>query len=297
MMLNDMSGMKGGEMMQFRMILLIGFVVCVALAFPTDAFAEKGENAQKPSIQNGHAQEVSETVKDQDSISKPSPQAKIEITEPDKPKKKVEKVIPDQASEKAQQTVGEVRQKSERASKPLPSTVKETKKVVNNSQPEKNQKEETKTREKQKTSPITNEIHAKTVEDSSTEDVNQPSTKIVQPVEGNKTESIDEVVIENEEPEDKEKKNSPSSQEKYPKDTKAVHSPSHTKVPDGSSKDRSGNGQNTSSLSVKLLLEAEKYLNLKRNQPLVSRTYEFRNQWDNAPPSPPPELLFSRCLI
>jgi hypothetical protein len=338
--------------MHFRSFLLKGFIVGAAFVFPTDAFAEKSELVQKPSTQNSHAMEVVETVKDQDSTSNPSPQAKPEIQVPVQANKKVEKAIPDQASkkvekaipdqasekvekaipaqasekvekaipaqasekvkravqvpnqasEKAQKTVQEVKQGSEKASKAMQSTVKETKKAVKNSLPEKNQEAEaeTQTTKQQKTTPSNNEIHSNEAVESSNksiqhaisgENANQQSTKMVQMLDDDKTvQSIKEAGSINEEPETEEKENIPSGQEKYPRDIMVVHSPHNTKTPDGSSKDRTGYGQHTTSFVDKWLLEAEKYLNLKRIQPLVSRTYEYRNQWVNAPPSQPPQV-------
>src|SRR3982750_2434893 len=79
---------KGGEIMHIRSFLLKGFIMGAALFFPTDAFAEKSEQAQKPSTQNGHAMEVVEAVKDLDSTSNPSPQAKPEIQVPDRASEK-----------------------------------------------------------------------------------------------------------------------------------------------------------------------------------------------------------------
>jgi chemotaxis protein histidine kinase CheA len=347
--------------MHIRSFLLKGFIMSAALFFPTDAFAEKGEQAQKPSTQNGHAMEVVEAVKNLDSTSNPSPQAKPEIQMPDRASEKVEKVIPaqasekvekatptqasekvkkaipvqanekvkkaiparasekvekaipaqasekvekavqvpNQASEKAQHTVQEVKQRSEKASKAMQSTIKETKKAVDNSLPEKNQEAETETTKQQKTTPNNNEIHSNEAEESSDksvqhaisgENTNQQSTKMVQMLDDDKTvQSIKEAGSIDEEPETEEKEKFPSGQEKYPQDIMVVHSPHNTKTPDGSSKDRTGYGQNTTSFVDKWLLEAEKYLNLKRIQPLVSRAYEYRNQWVNAPPSQPPQ--------
>jgi chemotaxis protein histidine kinase CheA len=336
--------------MHIRSFLLKGFIIGAALFFPTDAFAEKSEQAQKPSTQNGRAMEVVEAVKDLDSPSNPSPQAKPEIQVPDRASEKVEKAIParasekvekaipaqasekvekaiparasekvekaipvqarekvekavqlpNQASEKAQQTVQEVKQRSEKASEAMQSTVKEAKKAVNNSLPEKNQEAETETIKQQKTTPNNNEIHSNEAKESSDksvqhvisgENTNQQLTKMVQMLDDDKTmQSIKkEAGSIDEESETEEKEKIPSGQAKYPKDIIVVQPPHNTKTPDGSSKDRTGYGQNTTSFVDKWLLEAEKYLNLKRIQPLVSRAYEYRNQWVNAPPSQPPQ--------
>ncbi|MFC0271793.1 hypothetical protein ACFFIX_10035 [Metabacillus herbersteinensis] len=272
--------------MNIRSFLLKGIIVGAALVFPTDAFAEKSEQAQKQSTQNGHAMEVVKTVKDKDSTSKPPPQAELEVK------------LPNQASEKAQQIVQEVKPSSEKTSKAKQSTIVETKKAVKKVVPNINQEAETKKTKQQKTTPSNNATHTNDVKESSDksiqhvisgENANQ-STKKVQLVEDDKTEqSIKQSGSIIEEQETEEKKKRPSGQKKYPRDIVVVHSPHNTKIPNESSKDRTGNGQSTTSFVEKGLLEAEKYLNLKRIQPLVSRTYEFRNQWVNAPPFQPPQ--------
>lgn len=304
---------KGGEMMKLRSLLLSGSIVCAGLFFPYDAFAEKPDHAQKASEQSDQARgEIVKTMKDLDSIPKASSRKISEKQEPKQPTKEVvekakaipaqasEKAgqkdpLPERANEKAKQSVEESKQKSEKALKVIHTTEKETTKTVKKTVTDQN-KEKTRTSEKQKeTSKDASVKEVKSSEKSAQpvsekKNVEKTSPKILERSEGVQTvKPMKESNDPDDKPEVEEKKNLPSIPDNGLNAKVGIHSLTNQKAPDGPSKDRSGNGSYTSSIFDKFLLESEKYLSLKRIQPFISRKYELRNQWDHAPPSPPPQ--------
>jgi len=296
---------KGGEMMKLRSLLLSGSIVCAGLFFPNDAFAEKPEQAQKTS----EAKEIVEPMKDQDTISNASSNENSVKQKPKQPVKEVvekaevisarasEKAgqkLPEIANEKAQQAVQEAKGKNEKAFKVIHTTEKETNQSVKKSVSDQN-KEKTQTSEKQKeTSPKDPSMkdektsaqlvsERKNVEKASSKTLDRSEEdQTVKPMKESNDDTKDKPGVE-------EKKNLPSIPDNGLHAKVKIHTLTNQKVPDGPSKDRSGNGSYTSSIFDKFLLESEKYLSLKRIQPFISRQFELRNQWDHAPPSPPPQ--------
>ncbi len=284
---------KGGEIMQFRHLLFVALVSFVAFAFPDDTFARENGQAENSNAQN--AQQKVDTVKKEISQPTPSPQAK-----PEKPvQNKVEKNLPAQASEKASKAkplpekasdkTSNTKQLPEKASdqaKQAVNKVKEDKKkMVNSTQPSEQTEKKKSSATEQKA-----EIEVKaslqtvvTTTPSVKESTSNTSEKAddVKPVETSKEEVSVEPKKEDETPVNKEN-NVP---------IKAInpHSSVSQKSSEESSKDRTSKGSNANSTFDKFIVNAEAYLIVKRVQPLISKQLEFCNQWDHAPPSPPPQ--------
>ncbi|EIJ80390.1 hypothetical protein PB1_08522 [Bacillus methanolicus PB1] len=342
--------------MHFRDLFVKGLIIAgTALFFPTGAFADKAELAQKPDSQSSKAVEVvknsqslesskvngrvqansklkteNEAVQNQASTNhsqqvKPekSPQKIIRV--PDQASEKARKAIqvpnqasvkarkavqvPNQASVKARKAVQVPNQASVKARKTLQSTVKRTEKAVNNTIPEKVEvkqgvdKGQTKQKKPQSDKKgihsITNEVEKPSAKSllniDSGEKTKHQYTKMFQKLDNEK---LHQSILKNEggfqktsftdESKSKGKEKTPSRQERYLRDIQVVNSPQNTKIPGGSTKDRTGHSQSTVSFGEKWL-ELEKYWNLKLIQPYVDRAHVYRNQWVNAPPSPPPK--------
>ncbi len=297
-------------MMKLRSLLLSGSIVCAGLFFPFDAFAEKPDKAEKPS----ESKEIVEAVKDLDSTSNASSDENSKKQEPKQSIKKVveksrvfpaqasekagqkeKKPLPQIANEKAQQATEEGKEKSKRALKVIHTTEKKVKQTVKKSVSGQN-KENTQTSEKQmETSKEASKKDVKASEKSAKpvskrKNVEKTTPKILDRSDANQTvKPMKEAEDAYEQPEVEEEKNLPSNPDNGFNAKVKIHSLTNQKASEGPSKDRSGNGSYTSSIFDKFLLESEKYLSLKRIQPFVSRQYELRNQWDHAPPSPPPQ--------
>ncbi|HZH60478.1 MAG TPA: hypothetical protein VEY70_13050 [Metabacillus sp.] len=294
--------------MKLRSLLLSGSIICAGLFFPYDTFAEKPDQAQKAI----EAKEIVETMKDLDSISNASSDENSKKLEPKQPVKEVvEKAVPtpaqasekagqkdtlpEIANEKAQQAVQESKQKNEKVLKVIHTTEKETNQTVKKTVSGQN-KEKTQTSEKQKETSKDASMKVKSFEESAQpvgkkKSAERTSPKILNRSEEDQTvktmkESND---VAKDKPEVEEKKNLPSIPDNGLNAKVKIYSLTNQKAQDGPSKDRSGNGSYTSSIFDKFLLESEKYLSLKRIQPFISRQFELRNQWDHAPPSPPPQ--------
>lgn len=283
---------KGGEIMQFRHLLVVALVSFVAFAFPDDTFAKDNGQAENKNAQN--AQQKVDTVKKEISKPTPSPQAK-----PEKPvQNKVEKTLPAQASEKASKAkplpekasdkTSNTKQLPEKASdkaKQAVNKVKEEKeKTVNSNQP--SEQTEKKSSATEKKAEIEVKSPSQTVV-TTTHSVKETTSKAsekgddVKPADTSKEEVNVEPKKEDELPIKKEN-NVP---------IKAInpHSSVSQKSSEGSSKDRTSKGSNANSTFDKFIVNAEAYLIVKRVQPLISKQLQFRNQWDHAPPSPPPQ--------
>jgi hypothetical protein len=284
---------KGGEIMQFRLLLFVAFVCFVAFAFPNDTSAKENGQAENRNTQN--AQKKVDTVKKEISKPTPSPQAK-----PEKPSQnKVEKTLPAQASEKASKAKRPPEKASDKPSntKQLPkkasekakqavSKVKEEKpNTVNSNQSSVQPDKESLTTEKKeetevKSSPLQTVV---TTTPSVKETASKTSGKVdvVKPVDTSEEKGSAEP---------KKEDNSPVNKENnVPIKAITPHSSVSQKSSEGSSSDRTSKGSNANSTFDKFIVNAEAYLIVKRVQPLISKQLEFRNQWDHAPPSPPPQ--------
>lgn len=79
----------------------------------------------------------------------------------------------------------------------------------------------------------------------------------------------------------------PSKNERYPKGDNLPNPPSRTKASGGPSSDRTSYGNSSTFFTDKWFVWDEAF-NLSLIQPYTSRVAFFQNQWVNAPPSPPP---------
>lgn len=281
----------------------MGFICCAGFAFPDDAFA----TGKKDEVHRVKMDTI-EKGKKEDSI--PKPEQTLESTQPEK--EPITKPIPVQANDKAknksplpekaseQVLTQEKQDKNRNIPKPSDNQTKKTeKKVIADIN-----KDAALTKKKQvKTSNSSNkEENSSTLLNNSVSErsnVRQTTPKIRHVSDKDQTvKSQKEVEAASSKTIPEAKKNVPSHQENVPKKA-TLHSPSNSKVTEGaSSKDRSGNGSHTNSLFDKFLLEAEDYMIAMRIQPFISKQLEFRNQWDHAPPSPPPQRTpFSSFLM
>ncbi|TLS35754.1 hypothetical protein [Pseudalkalibacillus caeni] len=298
--------------MHFRGLILKGLLAGAVLFFPSDAFAEKNDQAKD---HNGKSAEevISKTVeaaagKEPGSISpmsedgqkveqKPASADHSNSHKPDKSEKTIQ--LPDTASEKAQKTVNSAVNK---AAKKLPFGKPENiqgqqKGQKKGNKPSISNKEnhpiDKKDGESSKKSLHTVDVKEKTKKtEVKTKPIKpQPEKKETPPIATSKKDHKKKVEETDNEEMDKSdaKKGSdfPYPQEKLPNDIQVITSSHSTKTPGGSSKDRTGNG--SSSGYVDKWLELDQYWNFKLTQPFVSRAHVYRNQWVNAPPSPPPE--------
>ncbi|MCM3667073.1 hypothetical protein M3204_21965 [Mesobacillus subterraneus] len=78
-----------------------------------------------------------------------------------------------------------------------------------------------------------------------------------------------------------------SQKESSPKRENVPNLPSRTKTSGGSSSDRTSNGNTSTAFSDKWFVWDE-YFNVNLLHPFTSRVAVYRSQWVNAPPSPPP---------
>ncbi|MFV2047705.1 hypothetical protein [Bacillus sp. AFS040349] len=278
--------------MQFRHLLFVALVSFVAFAFPDDTFAKDNGQPENKNAQN--AQQKVDTVKKEISKPTPSPQAK-----PEKPlQNKVEKTLPAQASEKASKAKSLPEKASDKTSntKQLPekagdkakqavNKVKEEKeKAVNSNQPsEQAEKKSSATEKKEETEVKASPQTVVTTTPSVKETTSNASEKgdDVKPVKTSK----EEVSV------DPKKEDEPPVKKENNVPIKAVnpHSSVSQKSSEGSSKDRTSKGSNAKSTFDKFIVNAEAYLIVRRVQPLISKQLQYRNQWDHAPPSPPPQ--------
>lgn len=304
--------------------------------FPTDAFADKAEPAQKVDSQSGKAVEVVKTTQKLEP-SKVNGRVQVNskvITEneaeqnqasnnysqqlkPEKPPQKIirvsdqaiEKVrntlhVPNQAFEKARNALHVSNQAFEKARKSVQSTIKKTEKAVNNTLPEKvevKQGEEKGQTKQNKPQTDNKGIHFKTNEAEkpsekslnnidSGEKTKHQYTKLVQKL--NDDENLNQSILKKEdgsektsftdESKSKGKEKTPSRQQINIRDIQVVNSPQNTKIPGGSSKNRTCHSQSANSFGEKWL-ELYKHWNLKLIQPYVDRAHVYRNQWVNAP--------------
>ncbi|MCP3738335.1 hypothetical protein [Rossellomorea sp. BNER] len=266
--------------MYFRNIIITGFIVGVALFFPTDAFAKKDGQAQKP-VTSHHKVEIEKASENQKKPVNPVPVK-------NKGNTKI-KDLPSQASEKAREAVKASVQK---AKKPVQHTLPNQAKAK---------------QEEAKKKPHPNNKKVQTEESNHVEKPSKPVHKVVskeQPTFRKMDKNLSKVsdkstqesTIKKEVPSNNElvtdkaistdQKKTPFSTEKYPKEIKIVNHSSNTKVPGGTTKDRTGQGQ--TSFIVKWF-QAEKGLSISQIQSYCSRERVYRNQWVHAPPTEPPK--------
>ncbi|MBM7587864.1 cell wall-associated NlpC family hydrolase [Bacillus pakistanensis] len=271
--------------MYFRNILVTGLIVGAALFFPSDVFAKNDGQDQKPvtSNQNVEVKKVTENQK-KPKVVNPVP-ATVK-------KNSQEKDLPSQASEKAREAVKASKQK---ANKPIEQTLPNHAKA---------KKEEI----KKKPQPANKKIQTET--SNQVEKFSKPVHNVVPKEEPTyrkadrrhpvvNDSSTQEATIKKEDPPihdrvtDKEnstdKKKTPISTEKFPKETIIVNHSHNIKAPGGTSKDRTGHGQTINSF-IEKWFQAEKGLSINLIQSYCSRERVYRNQWVHAPPTEPPKM-------
>ncbi|MGM0877182.1 MAG: hypothetical protein ACQEWV_21170 [Bacillota bacterium] len=310
--------------MHFRNFIL-SLIAGTAFFFPTDALAEKNELAQGDKV----GKEVStpqniEQSKENESVPISSPVSIEEVSNqhptsnthsqqaesslpaqkavqsPDKASNNVQSAIqlPEQANEKAQSSGKSEAEKAVKNTLP----VKSAKVEINQGQKEgqiKNQKLQSTNKEsysktnkagKHSEEPSEKSLHTIGTGEKPTDQYTKKVQKLdyenlYQPILNKK--DVSEKTS-SDESKSKKAEKIPSRQDRYPEDIMGMNSPQNTKSSGSSSKDRTGHGQSTSN-SVEKWIEFEKRWNLKLVQPHVSKAHVFRNQWVNAPPSPPPK--------
>lgn len=287
--------------MNFRGALIIGFIVIAAFTLPIVTFAEKGGQAQNPQAEKNKGNGLADKVKDHPTLpNKPEvqlPDKANEIAEKgnnipehalDKAKKA--KKLPSQASETAKETVKKVKKESEAALKATKKKSDEVKRAVKKTPSEDKGTAVKKNHSKQKINDTVrsnqkDESSEQKVEEhnNSTEKINSQPVKNVKAevVSGNKEQSVKAKT------KSKQKKN-PFHHEKS-HDVKVIPFSSNSNVPNTPVKDRTGNGHSSIGLLDKWLWKADSNTYLKPINPFVLTKLEYRDQWVNAPPSPPPK--------
>jgi len=241
--------MKGGENLHFRHVLITGLLVGAALLLPNQTFAEKNKF--------------------------PGQQKTEQIASPKKTMTVSERTMPNKGRVKKQAVV----QKQTAISANLPkqangngsSRVKKPKKAVKT-------KQAPMVKEKTKRLPNNKQSYNPVVEIK-----DEPAIAMkLEPREEGSHLSIGEKIP------NSEKRNSPTSKEPIPVVNLGTSPTQRTGNSAGPSNDRINMGLYTIG-SVDKWFEWNNQYKIKKLQPFFSRYVFMRNQWVNAPPSPPPK--------
>ncbi|WP_430789808.1 hypothetical protein VBD025_04815 [Virgibacillus flavescens] len=285
--------------MNFRGVLVLGFIVIAAFTFPIVAFAEKGGQAQNPEADKskgvGKVKDYT-PLPDKPEVQLPDKANKMAKKGKDLPEKALNKAkkakeLPSQASEMAKKAVQKVKKKNEPALKTAKNKSDKAKRSVNKTLPEnkgtavkvKLPKQVLNEEEIRSQNEESIDQRVEQQKNNSTEKINKQPVKDakVEVVSGNKEQPVKAKA------ESKEKKNPFDNEKSH--DVKVIPFSSNSNVPSAPSKDRTGNGNSSIGLLDKWLWKAGSNTYIKLINPFVSTRLEYRDQWVNAPPSPPPK--------
>jgi hypothetical protein len=275
--------------MNFRQLIITGFIAGAAILMPDIAFAEKGPDDKKPE----------------------QPLTAVEPTLPDKAEnaKTSEKTPAEPAVQKHQVQLKPVNDKPAQAKivvKPaeIGNSNGQAKSVNKNEKASKvnlikkthQEKRDSAKEFEDRSNKQLNKAAVKSIHNDSeyAKDTKRKSPGLKEKVEPSQDSTITPVskkrtvtVESGQAPPSERDERDSSQKESSPKRENVPNLPSRTKASGGSSSDRTSNGNTSTAFSDKWFVWDE-YFNVNLLHPFTSRVAVYRSQWVNAPPSPPP---------
>jgi hypothetical protein len=275
--------------MNFRQLIITGFIAGAAILMPDIAFAEKGPDDKKPeqpltAVQptlpdKAENAKTSEKTPAEPAVQKHQVQLKPVNDKPAQAKIVVKPAEVGKSNGKAQSFIRNEKAAKANLTKKSPQEKRDSAKDIANHSNKQLKKAAVKS--------IHNESeYAKDTKRKSPglkEKVEPSQDSTVTPVSKKRTVTVESGQAP---PSERDERDS-SQKESSPKRENVPNLPSRTKTSGGSSSDRTSNGNTSTAFSDKWFVWDE-YFNVNLLHPFTSHVAVYRSQWVNAPPSPPP---------
>jgi hypothetical protein len=274
--------------MNFRQLIITGFIASAAMLVPDIAFAEKGSNAGNPQ-KSVAAEQV--TLPDKAENAKTSKKTPAEPAVKNQPEQKpvVQKPAQAKPKEKPADAVKSNGKAPSLKKNEKPALPQKAKALIN--EKSKQVKHKTKHSDKPSNNDALKSIHNKGDYVKETKRRSPGLDEKVEPARDSaetpaNVKRTAKAAIKKTSPVEKDEHGS-SPQKRFPKGDNLPNPPSRTKASGGPSSDRTSYGNKSIFFSDKWFAWDESF-NLNLLQPYTSRVAVFQSQWVNAPPSPPP---------